>query len=548
MRSMTAAFRRAIADGRVDYTNYLEFTFADNSTLSLDNENIMIGGCKMEDAVSDEGVFQVGAVIVGAATFTLNNMDNSLTDYPFEGAKVVWYVGMDDLDDDTDATVGNGAVKMGTFWVDETEYDGHILTLRCLDVASKLDVPYIRQNASLSNEVHAITDWLTNIGMQLDSDMPYKYISYDMMTIPHGTYYVGASAEDMKNVTCRQVASWVAQIAGVFLRSNADGKLTFGWYDTDSLSPSATGLYGGYFDETTQSTYQSGDTADGGSFNPWNTGYVVDGGSFTSYPNVNLIQSCFSQKLSLNDIEITGVQVTCKTGNGGDSASTETAMTGTGDYVISIEGNLFINKLLDSAFSRNTIQDILGFIGSAVIGMNFRPGEITHPSDPAIEAGDVAFYWDIHQNQHAILVSSTEFSCGVTQRTVSSAASASNNASTSYSNTTRNYTEIMSVITGSYIKNQLDSLSTGYVPKIATVYDSSASLSVGDNRVTFNLPSDFHTSFGVVLELAWPATTWTGAVVTICRDGTRESTPSGYVDLYAGAAQSYRITMSLIYI
>ena len=451
MRTMSPAFRRAIFDGRADYTNYLEFTFADETTLSLDNESIMMDGCKMEDAVSDENVFQVGAVIVNSATFTLNNMDEALTNYPYEGAQVVWYVGMDDLDDETSATIGNGAVKMGTFYVDEVEYDGHIITLRCLDNAGKLDIPFVWPNSIPLTGMCSLEvgSWITQVSTQSGVSIPNAW-SFSPTPIYYEYGHVAYSS--IESATCRQVLSWVLQLCGRFARCNADGQLMIGWFDTSALTPSGS-LYGGYFDETEQSTYQSGDDADGGSFNPWNTGYAADGGDFTTYQNIDMIHNCFSQKLDMSDITITGVRIVYKTGDGGSSGSVAEATTGTGDYMISIEDNPFISAI----WGMYPVNCALSWIGSSVIGMKFRAGEVVHPSDPSIEAGDVGYYWDTHGNQHSILISSTEFKCGVTQRTCSSAASTNNNASVRYSNNTKNYSEIMGIINGSYIKNQLSS-------------------------------------------------------------------------------------------
>lgn len=452
MRDMSPAFRRAIFDGRADYTNYLEFTFADNSTLSLDNDNIMMDGCKMEDAVSDDNVFQVGAVIVGSATFTLVNMDGSLTDYPYEGARVVWYIGMNDLDDGTDATIGNGAVKMGTFYVDDLEFDGHLITLRCLDNAGKLDIPFVWPNSIPVNDLPCsleIGNWISRVSTLTGVSIPNAW-TFSSSSISYE--YAHIQYNSLESATCRQVLSWILQLCGRFGRCNTDGELMIGWFDTSALTPEAgTSLYGGYFDETEQSTYQSGDDADGGSFNPWNTGYEADGGDFTDYQDIDMIQSCFSQKLSMSDVEITGVRIVYKTGGGGSSASVAEATTGTVSYMISIEENPFITGI----WGMYPVNCALNWIGASVIGMKFRAGEIVHPSDPAIEAGDVGYYWDIHGNQHNILISSTEFNCGVTQRTCSSAASSENNASTRYSNSTKNYSEIMGIVNGSYILGQL---------------------------------------------------------------------------------------------
>lgn len=452
MRNMSAAFRRAIFDGRADYTNTLVFTFQDNSTLTLTNENIALGGAKMDDAVSDDGVFQVGAVIVNSATFTLINIERDLDGYEFGGAQVVWYVGMDDLDDDTDATPGNGAVKMGTFYVDETEYDGHMITLHCLDNAGKLDIPF-----NWSTVIPTLGNGPTVLQI-IQGACSQGGITWSVYSDPSAMYsYVVAPPDNRDDTTCRQAMSWALQIAGCFGRCNADGQMVTGWYKSHVWTPTTSDLYGGYFDETTQSKYQSGDTADGGSFNPWSAGSgSYDGGNFSSYDDIDLIQSVFSQKLSLKDVEITGVKVSYKTGDGGSSSAVAERSIGTAGYYVSIEDNPLINTKLDTVLSRDTIGDVLDYLGNVVlIGMKFRAGEIVHPSDPAIEAGDVGYYWDIHQDQHAILISSTEFSGGVTQRTVSSAASSENNASTRYSNTTRNYSDIMSAINGDYILKQL---------------------------------------------------------------------------------------------
>ena len=83
--------------------------------------------------------------------------------------------------------------------------------------------------------------------------------------------------------------------------------------------------------------------------------------------------------------------------------------------------------------------------------------------------------------------------------------------------------------------------------KRAEVFNGSVALQAKDNHITFALPDDLRTSLGVRIDLAWPASTWTNAVVTICKDGTLID-GAGYVDLYSGSAQSFGLVLSILYI
>lgn len=179
-------------------------------------------------------------------------------------------------------------------------------------------------------------------------------------------------------------------------------------------------------------TYQTGDTADGGSFNPWNTGDVADGGLLTDTDNVHFISSLYSRDISLDDVVITGVNVEYKTGNNSNAVAVESV--GTSDYVVTISNNPFINST-----NANTIANRLLTL---LTGLRFRKASISHASDPSIEAGDVAVVFDAKGNAYPILISRTTFSISSAQSTVSSAQTPAHNASLGYSVETRNYVDL----------------------------------------------------------------------------------------------------------
>ena len=464
MRNATPAFMRALAADKRDYANRVIITLADGTVLYgtettydedtgeatvtsvpyLTNENILEDGAKMEDAVSADDEFQVGAAIINQGTFALNNIDGRLDPYSFDGASVVWSTGLTGLDDGT-----SDFLKMGTFNVDETEYDGSVITLKCLDNMAKFDRPYtfdrptdveLSYPAQLGDIVRNACD---NCGVSLASNSRlFPHYDYEVQTKPSG-----------ESTTYRQVISWAAQIAVCFARCNPTGELEIKFYDTSVIdAASSDDLDGGVFDAS--DPYASGDDANGGVFNPWGTVASVDGGNFTSYPKIHYISSAYTHKVSTDDVVITGVNVQKKIKTEGSSDAYETFSSGTSGYVISVEKNGFIDGTHG--------QDVADWMGLALIGLTFRKAEVTHPNDPMMEAGDIAYYWDRNGSKYTLLVSSTTFSCNNSQRTVSAAETPAKNSSQRFSDSTRNYVEMREQMSKQYttFENQQQDLAS----------------------------------------------------------------------------------------
>ena len=483
MRNITTAFRRALAEGRRDYTVRVVITLADSTVLNgtittydddtgeetvtsvpyLTNENIWTDGLEIDDATSADNVFQIGTAIINQCKVVINNMYDTYSPYDFTGAVVVPYVGMKNLDDGT-----NDEVRMGTFNVDEASYDAGLITLTCLDNMVKFDKPYAPYSQSATSLNVLVNAACTACGVTAGPSA---------IDFPNKTHQVRDSVVS-DATTYRQVISWIAQLAGCNARCDANGYLTFGFYNFDGLEEAQDNLDGGVFDSA--SPYASGDTADGGSFSPWNTGYVYDSGGFVGGygSGVHFISSDFSSRVMVDDVVITGIRVTEKVlpdflssyANEYSSSSTYskgayayydntlyqcvsaitspedfnrdrwssvsvmTYTAGTEGYVIGIENNDFIQAGYGQAFA-NTLNNDLS-------GRTFRPCSITHPNNPSIEAGDVALFWDRKQNRYPIIVSSTTFAIGTSQNTTSSAETPARNSAQRFSEATVNYVEL----------------------------------------------------------------------------------------------------------
>ena len=81
--------------------------------------------------------------------------------------------------------------------------------------------------------------------------------------------------------------------------------------------------------------------------------------------------------------------------------------------------------------------------------------------------------------------------------------------------------------------------------KRARVYEGVVTVNSDETTVTFNLPSDFVSSLGVIIETS-PRSSWTNSNITITHDNTLNST--GSVMFHAGSQQDYNIAIHLNYI
>lgn len=155
---------------------------------------------------------------------------------------------------------------------------------------------------------------------------------------------------------------------------------------------------------------------------------MYDAGTFTEQSYHHLFEYK-SSEVSTDDVVITGVRVAEKVTDDENGDGIVYYDTGKAGYVVSIEDNDLI--------SGGNGKQISEYLGNKLIGMRFRKANISHLSDPTIEAGDIAFFTDRKQNTYPILVSRTVFSTGNFQNTVSSAETPQKNSDTRYSTQTK---------------------------------------------------------------------------------------------------------------
>ena len=195
--------------------------------------------------------------------------------------------------------------------------------------------------------------------------------------------YVISERPSDEALTFRQVLAWVGQIACIWFKIDKLGKLNCGWYKT----------------QTTENTH--------------------------------VINSISTMNICTDDVVITGVQVTEHNMNPEEKGNSY--KEGEDGYVLSIQNNKLINK--------GSAQEIAKMIGRKVIGLRFRPMNISFQSNPTIEAGDNVNIVDYKGKTFKTFVTGNRFTVGSLQSIECGAKSPQRNSADRFSQSAQDYIE-----------------------------------------------------------------------------------------------------------
>lgn len=174
-----------------------------------------------EDSVSGDNSFDIGSAIINVLTLSINNFDSRYSDYDFDGAEVVCYIGLA-LDDGTTEKVRICTATV----VEQPEVETVTIDLTCEDNMRKFDRDYSESKLIYpATRAQIIRDACSVCGVTLLTT------SFD-----RDDYVVQQRPAD-DALTFRQVLQWVAQIGCQWLRCDEYGRLCVKWFDTGKTNP-----------------------------------------------------------------------------------------------------------------------------------------------------------------------------------------------------------------------------------------------------------------------------------------------------------------------
>lgn len=367
MKTVSNQYIRTMEQRR-DFYAVAEITFQDGTKKTLEKKDFALSGNSVTQSAGST-TFPLGMVIPRIVTIRLMNDDDRWSEYDFFGAKIFLRTKFD---------LGNSlieSINTGNFTVVTPESYGTTIEITATDDSYKLDKEYttsIRYPATIQT---ALMDSCRTCGVTLFSSI-FKNADYEIQKKP-------------ENLTHRQFVGYCAMIAGGNAFFDEYNRLIIQSYDFSEFEHA--GLDGGYFDKLNATRYQSGDSADGGSFNPWNTGDVFDGGNFRDIKNIHFLQTFKSGlKIGTDDVVITGVKLT---------KDKEEWLFGSEGYVLSMENQLATGQE----------EGTVALIGELIVGLQFRPFSGDSVAYPLADVMDLAILIDRKGNAYKTVLTDVDF-------------------------------------------------------------------------------------------------------------------------------------------
>lgn len=390
MRNLSTEFKEQQNSGNRNYLKYADFTFTDGSTLSITDKDLWSNGFKFEDAVSQSGSFDIGAAIVNKLTLQINNFSGKYTDYIWDGARVVCYIGLE-------LSTGIEKIRICTMTVTDAPYQSTaIISLTCEDSMRLFDRDYSESKLTYpATRLQIIQDACEVCGVTLQST---RFDNDD---------FVIQNRPDDSSITFRQVIAWVAQMGCQWAKCDEYGRLCFGWYER----------------EVPDNFYDLVET-------PWKDVEGNDILDTTGEQIITIMQTGITAIQTngftpwLYDLEITGIKVTEYVENSSQNEA-KTYQSGKSGYVIEISDNKLIQE--------GTGEEICKIISDRCVGMKFRPFSTGALTNIAWEAGDTIAISDRNGKQYKSFLTSVTLNPGAFEQLECSAKSASRNKQKQYS-------------------------------------------------------------------------------------------------------------------
>jgi hypothetical protein len=389
LRDISNRFKNEQNNDNRNYLKYADITLADGTVINLTNADFWSNGMKFEDSVSDDNTFNIGSANINTLNLSINNFDGKYTDYDFTDATVICYVGIELESEDTSAlldttgdkildTTGNEIIvhknaliekiRICTMTVIDTPYQNTtIIELQCEDNMRKFDRDYSASKLRYpATRKQIIQDACKVCGVTLDTLNFYQ-----------DSYQIPARPDD-EALTFRQVIAWTCQIGCQYARCDKYGRLTIKWYDTE----------------------------------------ITDANRVT-------INSTNGFTPNLDDVVITGVQVTEYLESTSKDEEASSYLYGEEGYVLKISANKLIPQ--------GTGEAVANIIGEKCVGMSFRPFETECLTDIVLEAGDAVLITDRKGNKYKSYLTNVVLQPGSFEQISCNAESAARNSSKTYS-------------------------------------------------------------------------------------------------------------------
>lgn len=387
MKNVTNEYRRGVLDNR-EFLYEAKITFADGNMLTLNDKTDLMGdGISITSGTSGTDSFDIGAAVMGELVMNLNNSTEKFDAYNFLDAQISLKIGLQ---------LENRAefLQMGTYTVEEANTAGVTITLSALDKMSWFEKKYSEVQTVYPKTLYWIVkDICDQCGVGLSGNFP------------GGSTEIKKRPEDGE-MSCIEMISYAAQVAGCYAIIDGGGSLSFRWYDRAVFEEIE------YLDGGRLKPIDTDGFADGGDFHNYGAGARVDGGDFYEQRKYAHIFAMASMEVATDEILITGIRVKAEEepelqeeeSTEEEEGEPEGYLYGKEGYILSISENPLISKDME--------QSVAERLGEKTVGMKIRKFSVKALGNPAIEAGDCAYISDWKGNSYPAYITNIAFKLG----------------------------------------------------------------------------------------------------------------------------------------
>ena len=222
MQNTSSLYKELIKQSGRLFKAEIAVTFSNGSRATLTDENIMQDSLSITTGTTDEGSFSIGNAVIAQLDFEIDNSSGAYDNLSFEDAVFDVRTALV-IRQSYDGTLTPEWLRKGIFTAEEVTVDENYIKITAYDNLAKLDKPFEGSGISFP----------MTLGLLYQRICAYCGVPYGGMDFPNSGLLVRTAATD-ENTSCRDMLSYIAQLACRFVYADVSGTVLLGWYrETD---------------------------------------------------------------------------------------------------------------------------------------------------------------------------------------------------------------------------------------------------------------------------------------------------------------------------
>ena len=224
MLNTSSLYKNLIKQSGREFRVKILCTLENNQRIELTDNDIMQDSLKILSSVSGESDFEIGCAIIGEIDFEIDNSDGQFDNMIFTNAEFQVYIGLVTNQSYTgDLTIE--WLNKGLFTAEEVTVNEKYISIVAYDNMAKFDkeIPDINFPATLSDIFSRIC---THCG-----------VAYTSLNFPNKDLIVKSNYLE-KDTSCRDVLSYIAQLACSYVYIDSSGVVSLKWFENTDYAVS----------------------------------------------------------------------------------------------------------------------------------------------------------------------------------------------------------------------------------------------------------------------------------------------------------------------